>query len=318
MAEPAEKAQKQQKPDCGGSQMKRLFAAFLLLSLLLSGCTTEKPEAQQESADSLVIHFIDVGHADCTLLTVGETTVLIDGGNTDTSWNVLRYLRRFGIEELDLVVNTHPHGDHLGGIPLVLNSIPTKEVWCSTTSFDTYLFDQFEAAADKQDLEISKPVPGTIYASGGLTITVLGPLEAESTYEDLNDTSLVLMVQYGEKKFLFTGDMEAYAESQLVRSGMNLDVDVLKVGHHGSYSSTSQAFLDKVSPEYGVVFCAWGNEYGHPHDGPMNRLNKADVELFRTDIMGDIVLVTDGSDLAFLLETSDTTLTGYEKPLQTS
>lgn len=289
--------------------MKRLFAAVLLLSLLLAGCAGES----KETADPLVIHFVDVGQADCTLLTVGETTVLIDGGNTDTAWDVVNYLRRYGIEELDLVVNTHPHGDHLGGIPAVMNAIPTKEVWCSTTSFDTYLFDQFEAAADKQDLEIRKPVLGTTYVSDGLIITVLGPREAEATYHDLNDTSLVLMVQYGEKKFLFTGDMEAYAENQLVRDGVGLDADVLKVGHHGSYSSTSQAFLNKVTPEYGIVFCGRENEYGHPHDAPMNRLNRADVELFRTDLMGNIVLVTTGSDLAFLLETSETDLTGYEK-----
>lgn len=296
--------------------MKRLFAA-LLLSLLFTGCANTQPDAQPQSLEPLVIHFVDVGHADCTLLTVGQTTILIDGGNTGTSFEVLQYLRRFGVEELDLVVNTHPHGDHLGGIPTVMNGIPTKEVWCSTTSYDTYLYDQFENAADKQNLSIRKPDPGTVYAADGLVVTVLGPLEAESTYSDLNDTSLVLMIQYGEKKFLFTGDMESYAESQLLNSNFNLKADVLKVGHHGSYSSTSQAFLNEVDPEYGIVFCQWGNEYGHPHDAPMNRLNKADVELFRTDIMGDIVLVTDGTQLAFMLETTDMTLTGYEKPMQT-
>ena len=295
--------------------MKRLFAALLLLSLFLTGCAGNQPEAGTQATEPLVIHFVDVGHADCTLLSIGETTILIDGGNTDTSFEVLKYLQRFGVEELDLVVNTHPHGDHLGGIPTVINAIPTKEVWCSTTTFDTYLFDQFTAALDKRNLQINKPAPGTIYAADGLTITVLGPLEAESTYEDLNDTSLVLMIQYGDKKFLFTGDMEAYAEAQLVNSLYSLDADVLKVGHHGSYSSTSQAFLNKVDPDYGVVFCQWGNEYEHPHAAPMSRLEKAEVELFRTDIMGDIVLVTDGTELAFLLETSDTTLTGYEKPL---
>lgn len=261
------------------------------------------------------MHFIDVGHADCTLLTVGETTILIDGGNTDTSFDVLRYLQRFGVEELDLVVNTHPHGDHLGGIPTVMNNFPVKAVWCSTSTFSTYLYSQFKSAANSQNLTIDTPDPGTIYSSDGLTITVLGPLEAVSTYEDLNDTSLVLMIQYGEKKFLFTGDMETYAENQLLKSQFNLKADVLKVGHHGSYSSTSQAFLNEVDPDYGIVFCQWGNEYEHPHAAPMDRLKKAEVELFRTDIMGDIVLITNGIELAFLLETSDTTLTGYEKPL---
>ena len=293
--------------------MKRLLAALLLCSLLFAGCANTQSDAQSQSPEPLVIHFVDVGHADCTLLSVGETTILIDGGNTGTSYDVLKYLRQLGVEELDLIVNTHPHGDHLGGIPTVMNNLPTKEVWCSTTSFDTYLYDQFKNAANKQELTIRKPAPGTVYSADGLVITVLGPLEEESAYSDLNDTSLVLMVQYGEKKFLFTGDMEDYAEKQLVNADIDLEADVLKVGHHGSYSSTSQVFLDEVDPEYGIIFCAQDNEYGHPHDSPMNRLFRADVTLFRTDLMGNIVVVTNGDDLAFFLESSNLSLNGYKK-----
>ena len=290
--------------------MKRISAFLLLICLLLTGCAAP---AEQPNGEELVIHFVDVDQADCMLLRVGETTVMIDGGNTPTSWDVLSYLQRFGIDQIDLMVNTHPHGDHLGGLPTVLNSIPTDEIWCSTTNYDTYLWDSFDAAADKQNLNISHPAPGTVYASDGLTITVLGPLYDENTYTDLNDTSLVLMVQYGQRKFLFTGDMESYAEQQLVDSGVDLKADVLKVGHHGSYSSTSQAFLNKVDPEYGVISCGRDNEYGHPHDAPVNRLFRAEVELYRTDLMGSVVLVTDGNDLAFFLETSDIYMNGYKK-----
>ena len=290
--------------------MKRLFVFCLILSLLLMGCT-----APQETNDpnELVIHFIDVGHADCILMMVGETTVMIDGGNTPTNLDVLNYLRRFGVEQINLMVNTHPHGDHLGGLPTVLNSIPTDAIWCADSTYDTALYDTFTQLVQAKNLNVSHPEPGTVYASDGLTITVIGPTNTADTYEDVNDTSLVLMVQYGQRKFLFTGDMEEYAERELLKTQFSLKADVLKVGHHGSYSSTGQAFLNAVDPDYGVIFCAKDNEYGHPHDGPMMRLSKAEVELYRTDLMGDITLVTDGDTIAFFLETTDLTMNGYKK-----
>ena len=291
--------------------MRRLLASVLLVVLILtcSACHGK----QEEDIGMLTVHYIDVDQADAMLLIAGDTKILIDGGNTGTAGDVLAYLRRFGVEELDLVVNTHPHGDHLGGIPTVLNHIPAEEVWCSTNSYDTWLFDSFEKAVDKQDLTIYHPAPGTVFTEGNLSVMVLGPLYANSTYEDLNDTSLVLMVQFGQRRFLFTGDMESYAEQQLLSANINLQADVLKVGHHGSYSSTSQVFLDKVDPDYGVISCGRDNEYGHPHDAPVNRLNHSEVELYRTDLMGSVVIVTDGDELAFFLETRDTELTGYEK-----
>ena len=290
--------------------MKKIVASLLLLSLLLTGCAAV---GGQEDLDELVIHFIDVDQADGMLLIVGDTTVMIDGGNTPTSQDVLEYLKRFGVDQIDLMVNTHPHGDHLGGLPTVLNNIPTDKIWCADSTYDTYLYKSFTQLVAQKNFNISHPEPGTVFAENGLTITVLGPVNSADTYTDLNDTSLVLMVQYGQRKFLFTGDMEAFAEKQLVDAGMSLKADVLKVGHHGSYSSTSQIFLDKVDPEYGVISCGRNNEYGHPHDAPMSRLNKAEVELYRTDLMGSVVLGTDGDTIAFFLETTNTELTGYEK-----
>ena len=290
--------------------MKKILASALLLSLLLTGCAVP---AKQDSSGNLVIHFVDVDQADCMLLIAGETTVMIDGGNTGTSWDVLDYLQRFGVEQIDLMVSTHPHGDHLGGLPTVLNNIPTDEIWCADSTYDTALYKNFTQLVAQKDFHISHPEPGTIFQESGLTITVLGPVNSADTYSDLNDTSLVLMVQYGQRKFLFTGDMEAYAEAELLSAQFGLKADVLKVGHHGSYSSTSQAFLDKVDPDYGIISCGRNNEYGHPHDAPMHRLERAEVELYRTDLMGSVILVTDGNEMAFFLETANTELNGYQK-----
>lgn len=293
--------------------MRRLLAASLLICLLLTGCTVPAEQTAQPDLDELVIHFIDVDQADCILLMVGDTTVMIDGGNTPTNQDVLKYLRNFGVDQIDLMVNTHPHGDHLGGLPTVLAAIPTDQIWVSDATYDSYLFESFTQMVEKNNYNVTHPEPGTVFADNNLIITVLGPVYAAGAYMDVNDTSLVLMVQYGQRKFLFTGDMEEIAEQQLVRSGVSLKADFLKVGHHGSYSSTSQTFLDQVDPDYGVISCGRNNEYGHPHDGPMNRLEWAEVELYRTDLMGNIVLVTNGSDMAFFLETNNTTVDGYDK-----
>ena len=292
--------------------MKRSLALILFLTFLLSiGFSAGAIPA--EETDYLIIHYIDVDQADGMLLIAGDTTVLIDAGNLETAGKMVDYLHRFGVEELDLVVNTHPHMDHMGGINTVMNAFPTKEVWCSHATYDSAAFQYFVSAAQRQDLSIQHPEPGTVYAADGLTIKVLGPLQTVDKYNDLNDTSLVLMVEFGEKRFLFTGDMEAFAENQLVQSSADLKADVLKVGHHGSYSSTSQSFLNKVSPEYGIISCGRDNEYGHPHKEPMTQLKNADVELYRTDLMGDIVLVTDGQTIAFFLSTRNTEVTGYDK-----
>jgi competence protein ComEC len=194
-----------------------------------------------------------------------------------------------------------------------MNSFPTKEIWCSHETYDSTAFQFFANTATQNGLTITHPEPGTAYAADGLIIEVIGPVKEAEHYSDLNDTSLVLMITYGQKRFLFTGDMEKYAEQQLLASGVNLKADVLKVGHHGSYSSTHQRFLDEVDPDYAVISCGRDNEYGHPHNDPVTRLKNADVELFRTDLMGNVVLVTDGQTIAFLLSTRDLEVDGYDQ-----
>lgn len=299
--------------------MKRLTSLLLLFILLLSACAVpssedpgvNEPWLEVESLSCLSVHFIDVGQADAILLLTTEGTVLIDGGNVGTDLELLRYLKRYNVDKIDLMINTHPHGDHLGGLPLTLAYIPTETVWTSTMDYDSSLFDRFLQNADKQDADVVVPSPGTVYTLGRLTLTVLGPLG--SNYSDLNDTSLVVIAEYGDFRFLFTGDMETFAENQLLARDVDLKADVLKVGHHGSYSSTSSQFLREVDPDYGVISCGRDNEYGHPHDAPMNRLEAADVELYRTDLMGNVIVVTDGSGMAFFWEIADAVPSDYDQ-----
>ena len=277
--------------------MKKLFASLLLLCLLLTGCTA--PNTQQ-NVDQFVVHFIDVGQADCALLEYNGQFVLIDGGYPESGPAVVEYLQEQGVEELALVVATHLHGDHLGGLPTVLSVFPTRRIWCSSRTYYSNTYDQFCYYADQQDVIIENPMIGEKLLLGNVQLQLLGPISKD--YVDLNNTSLVIMATYENNKFLFTGDMRWEAEKELVEAGTDLKADVLKVGHHGSYTSSSYVFLREVMPEFAVISCGRNNEYGHPHAEPMSRLRDAGITIYRTDQMGTIIATSDGENISFTWE----------------
>ena len=185
--------------------MKKLLSLLLILTLLLAGCASNAPATTATSTAELQVHFLDVGQADCVLLRYGDTDILIDGGNVEDSSYVVSYLQKQGVEQLDLVVCSHAHEDHVGGLPGVLAVFPTAEVWSPTKTYSSKCFDDFVRYADQQDLEIQIPKPGKTATFGDLTLTVLGPVE---DYAETNNTSIVIKAQLKERSFLFTGDME--------------------------------------------------------------------------------------------------------------
>ena len=244
-------------------------------------------------------HFIDVGQADCALLESGGEYMLIDGGNREDGRLVVSYLEQQGVEELAAVVCTHAHEDHVGGLPSVLAVYPTHAVYAPTRTYASKAFDDFVYYADQQRLKITIPSPGDSWTLGETSVTVLGPVQS---YADPNDTSIILRVEYGDTSFLFTGDMETSAENDMLDywgSRMSWETDVLKVGHHGSDTSTGYRFLNEVSPDYAVISVGKGNSYGHPHEEPLSRLNQAGVTILRTDELGTIVARTDGKEVTF-------------------
>lgn len=285
--------------------MKKSLIVLLLLtlSLLLSGCVIilEVPSeaAAPVSGEGLTVHFIDVGQADCALLECDGKYMIVDGGNVEDGQKVISYLQQQGVEELEAVVCSHAHEDHVGGLPSVLAVYPTKAVYAPTKTYSSKVFDDFLYYTDQQRLEVTIPQPGDTISLGETIITVLGPTKS---YADPNDTSVILWVDYGETSFLFTGDMETTAENDMLdywEGRKNWQVDVLKVGHHGSDTSTGYRFLHELSPTYGVISVGEGNTYGHPHDEPMSRLKDAGVILFRTDELGTVVATTDGTEVSF-------------------
>ena len=277
--------------------MKKLLSLLLVL-LLLCGCsfpteTTHTPTHGQ----ALTVHFIDVGQADCALLECGGEYILIDGGNVSDSSLVVSYLEKQGVTQLQAVIATHAHEDHAGGLPGVLAVFETKAVYAPTRTYASDCFDDFVHYTSQQGLEITIPSPGDRFTFGGATVTVLGPVKS---YAETNDTSIVLMVQFGDTKFLFTGDMETTAENDMLDYwGESFDwhADVLKVGHHGSDTSTGYRFLRAVMPTYGVISVGQGNSYGHPCEGPLSKLRDAGVAIFRSDKLGTILATSDGKQV---------------------
>ena len=280
--------------------MKKFFSFILLLSLLLTltGCPPMDKDDPPVTGE-LNVHFIDVGQADCALIECNGEFILIDGGNVADSQLVVSYLQRQGVEELLAVVCTHAHEDHVGGLPGVLAVYPTYHVYAPTRTYSSNCFDDFAHYTDQQGLEITIPQPGDHLSFGGATMTILGPVKS---YADPNDTSIVVRIDYGTTSFLFTGDMEIQAENDMLEywgAGYDWNVDVLKVGHHGSETSTGYRFLREVMPTYGVISVGKDNSYGHPHEAPMSRLEDAEVILYRTDYLGTILASSDGKAITF-------------------
>ena len=286
--------------------MKKLLVILLIL-FLLTGCslsdklaTVPNTGAPTANPDTLQVHFIDVGQADCALLEYEGGAVLIDGGNTEDSSRVVSYLEKQGISRLDLVVASHAHEDHVGGLAGVLAVYETGAVWSPTTTHASGCFDDFLYYADQQGLTVRIPQPGDTLAVGDdLTLTVLGPTQS---YADPNDTSIILLAEFGENRFLFTGDVETGAENDMLEhwgSSFDWGVDVLKVGHHGSDTSTGYRFLNQVMPAHAVISVGEGNSYGHPGESTLSRLRDAGCVVYRTDELGTVIATADGSTVTF-------------------
>lgn len=281
------------------SCFKKYFLCFISLCLVLSlsSCVAEEYTPVSESSDGLEVHFIDVGQADAALVICDGKSMLIDGGNAEDSSTIATYLKKQSIEHLDYVVSTHGHEDHVGGLSGALNVCTAGKVFASCLTYDSKAYEDFlKYVKLKSNSPITVPSAGDEFYLADARVTVLGP---RREYDEENDNSLILRISYGKTSFLFTGDMEETAEKDLISSRTNLSADVLKVGHHGSSSSSTYAFLREVMPKYAVISVGKGNSYGHPHEEVLSRLRDSGAKLYRTDLQGDIIAHSDGENITF-------------------
>ena len=278
---------------------------LLLLSMLfaLTGCSVSEATQHGMAVDTiqaedvlLRVDFLNVGQADCALLSTNGHYMVIDGGNNGDADTILSYLEGQGVEKLDAVVGTHPHEDHIGSLDAIINHFDVDAVYMPKIMHTSKTFENVLDAVANKGLKIKSPDPGDTIDFNGLEIEVLGP---QREYKDFNKNSIVLKVNAGETAFLFTGDAEETAEKDILQAGYDLQADVLKVGHHGSSTSSSQAFLQAVQPKYAVISVGVGNSYHHPEEEALQRLQSIGAEIYRTDLRGNIVCTTDGKNIAF-------------------
>lgn len=244
----------------------------------------------------LRVHFIDVGQADCILVTSGKDAMLIDAGNNEDAETIVAYLRAHGISHLKYAVGTHPHEDHIGSLDTILLTFPVDSLWMPKAETTTKTFEDVLDAAMSSGLTITAPRAGDTFSLGQATITAVN--NCTDTTE-LNNASIMLRLTYGKTSFLFTGDAQVEAEEAALQTGISLDSDVLKVGHHGSDTSSSADFLAAVSPGYAVISCGAGNTYGHPHAETLSALSAIGAVVYRTDTQGNILAVSNGAGISW-------------------
>lgn len=242
-------------------------------------------------AGELSVHYIDVDQGDSTLLLGPDFTILIDSGRHDRD-DVVPYLKSVGVTEIDLVVGTHPHSDHIGQMDKVIHNFNVKEAWMSGDTHTSAVFERTIDAVLANDIAYHEPKAGETFHVGSSVIEVIHPNELSG---DLNDGSISMRITYGDISFLFTGDAEKESEQAMVDRGHNLKAQIFQLGHHGSSTSnTLQPFLDAVQPEVGIYSAGKDNSYGHPHDEIVDLFNVLNVPLYGTDVHGNIIVTTDG------------------------
>lgn len=284
------------------TMQRNILCAIIFLCCMLTGCESMQQKRGQQSAqeraeqsEGLEVHFIDVGQGDCTLLVNQGHAMLIDGGEDSRGTAVQKYLMDLGIEKLDYVIGTHPDADHIGGLDVILTKFDCETIIFSEAQSDTLSYKRVMEALRQKNYRVTAPELFESYSLGDASFTIVGPVV---TYEEeSNNNSIALRVSYGETSFLFLGDAEAEAQADMLASGAELDCDVLKAGHHGSSDSADKTFLEAVSPEYAVISCGAGNDYGHPHERTLSLLKDLGIFVFRTDEQGTVKAISDGKEI---------------------
>jgi len=267
---------------------------FVAVCLAIGYKSTQKINLDLES--NMVTHFIDVGQGDCILIQVNNKNLLIDSGTSDSKQKLIRYLKNNNITKLDYVVATHPHEDHIGGMASIIKTFDVGTFYGPKVISSSQSFEDMIRSLRNKTLKINIAKPNiTLDLGPNTSCIMLSP--NSSTYENMNDYSCVIKVSYKNSTYLFTGDTESIAEQELINNGYNLKAQVLKVAHHGGKTSTTQSFLNEVSPKVAIISCGTYNTYGHPNKETLDKLKKINSLVYRTDIHKNIILISDGTTI---------------------
>lgn len=263
--------------------------------------TVEIDATITETTTNLKVYFLDVGQADSILIQNREKNMLIDAGNNKDGPKLVKYFKELGINRFDIIVGTHPHEDHIGGLDDIINNFEIGNIYMPRVSTTTATFEDVIDAISNKNLKVTTPIIGDTFRLGECDFTILS---TGTDADNLNETSIVLKMKFGEKVFLFTGDATEKNEKEMLK--MDIQADVLKVGHHGSRTSTSEEFLEKVNPTYAIISSEKGNSYEHPHKETLEKLKNKSVNIYRTDENGTILVKTDGKEIEIQYIKTDT------------
>lgn len=272
--------------------IRKVALLFGVLTILLLGGTAGVAHG------GLRAYFFNVGQGDATLLDAPHCTLLIDGGRHDRS-DIVPYLDALGVSGLDLLIGTHPHADHIGQFPKVLEEFPVGEVWMSGWEHDTLTFERSVDAILEAGAGYHEPRAGEVEECGPLLLEIVHPVEP---LQDVHD-NIALRVVHGAVRFLFTGDAEASHEGEMLERGEVLEADVLQLGHHGSRTSSSVPFLEAVAPEIAIYSAGSDNRYGHPHSEVIERLLARGITVYGTAVHGTVTVLSDGEGVRVETET---------------
>lgn len=297
---------------------KKSSPLMILLGILVVGAAvvlqqlglfeTEEPVSENVSGSAEAqVYFIDVGQGDSELIRLKDSgiDILIDAGTRSTKQELADYLKELGVDDIDILIGTHPHEDHIGGMAKIIEKFPIGTLYLPETSEEmtptTKTYESLLDAAESKNVTVRTAAAGDVLLEQGNTsFKVLSP--SHTDYDNLNDYSIVTRLKVGDTAFLFQGDAETPVEEEILDSGADVSCDVIKLGHHGSSTSSSRAYLEAANPSAAVISCGVGNEYGHPHRETMDLLEKLSITPYRTDTQKTLLAETDGKTIVWQTE----------------
>lgn len=289
-------------------QQQGVSSLILIILILIAGFVyfrffNEKERFPIAEGD-IAVHFIDVGQGDSIFIESGGETMLIDCGESSETDKVISYLEELNVEKLDYVIATHPHSDHMGGMYKIIDEFDIDKVMIphldSSDTPTTRYFEKFLDSCNSKNITLSYARKGNVIHLGSSEAEVIAPCSDD--YSNVNNYSVGIFLMHGKTSFILTGDAEKLAEDEMIESGSLRHADVYKAGHHGSDTSGSQDFMDIISPDYAVISCGAGNSYGHPCESTLERLSQFTDKIYRTDLCGTIVFVSDGENITVKTE----------------